>query len=67
MTVKLISLIKTCLNETYIKSVYMNICLGHLLFRIVWNKETFYRHRSKKIKRDWIEWNRSACCQSWWL
>jgi hypothetical protein len=32
---KLVSLIKMCLNETYIKSVLVNICLIIFLFKMV--------------------------------
>jgi len=32
---KPVRLIKTCLNKTYIKSIYIKICQIHFLFRMV--------------------------------
>jgi len=65
---KLVTLIKTCLNKTYSKSEEVKIYMMHLLFKIIWNKEMIYYHcfstlhynmpsgRSKKMKCwNWME------------
>jgi hypothetical protein len=41
---KLVSLIKMCLNETYSKVRIGKHFLMHFLFRTVWNKEMLYHH-----------------------
>jgi hypothetical protein len=42
--VKLVSLTKMCLKDTYSKVLTEKICLIHFLFRIVRHKEMVYRH-----------------------